>query len=64
MTQDPNAFWGEELTLGEAPAPASPEAEPFPYLELAAPDLEVGGRDLPLLLAPLYRALTGDHRRA
>ena len=59
MTED---FWGVDLTFREPGPDEGPG--PHPHLELAAPELEVGGRDLRALLVPVYRALTGDDRSA
>ncbi|MFE9427131.1 hypothetical protein ACFYNO_29660 [Kitasatospora sp. NPDC006697] len=47
-------FWGGDLPTRTEEAPDAP----YPYLQLATPDLEVGGRNLAAALAPVYRALT------
>ncbi|WP_035847700.1 hypothetical protein [Kitasatospora azatica] len=50
-------YWRGEFTLQQE-APADGPSEPLPIELLAAPDITVGGRNLALLLAPVYRALT------
>jgi hypothetical protein len=49
-------FWQGTFTVRE-PAADEP-AEPLPLEALGASGISVGGRDLAVLLAPVYRRLT------
>ncbi|WP_327067606.1 hypothetical protein OG500_17440 [Kitasatospora sp. NBC_01250] len=50
-------YWQGDFTLRREGASAAP-AGPLPIERLTAPEITVRGRNLAVLLAPVYRALT------
>ncbi|MFF7634174.1 hypothetical protein ACFZB9_13610 [Kitasatospora sp. NPDC008050] len=50
-------YWQGDFTLRREGEPAVAPAGPLPLERLAAPEITVRGRNLAVLLAPVYRAL-------
>lgn len=50
-------YWQGDFTLRREGEPAAAPAGPLPLERLAAPEITVRGRNLAVLLAPVYRAL-------
>ncbi|GAA1223580.1 hypothetical protein GCM10009665_12330 [Kitasatospora nipponensis] len=67
MTDQLDDYWDGDFTLRQDTGPPAADVDPAPGVDpvpvlpierLAAPEITVRGRNLAVLLAPVYRALT------